>query len=68
MIRINVHNITGAKTTYIEGTAGPFSTVTILAGDSDVTLFIATPDHFAKAQAIADAINAAVAPAQEVAA
>ena len=68
MIRINVHNITGAKTTYIEGTSGPFSTVSILASDSDVTLFIATPDHFAKASAIADAINAAVAPAVEMAA
>ena len=68
MIRINVQNITGAKMTFIHGTNGPFSTVSILAGDSDVTLFIATLDHFAKASAIADAINAAVAPAQEVAA
>ena len=67
MIDVSVQNITGAKARTVHSSR-PFSTLTIRSGDGEVALYIEGADHFAKASAIADAINAAVAPAQERAA
>ena len=67
MIDVSVQNITGAKVRLVESRR-PFSVVVIASGDGEVTLFIDSADHFATASAIADAINAAVAPAKEQAA
>lgn len=65
MITINIQQITGASIMVIPGAEGyaEFSTVKVAVEDgSDCKLFVPPgPGHALKAQAIADAINAAIA-------